>query len=324
MMIDAKKLPVVTSSSRFPMTSYPRGWYFIEYSTELAKGAVKTVRYFGRELVLARTASGAAMVTDPHCPHLGAHLGHGGTVRGEALVCPFHGWEFGTNGRCTKIPYDERIPHKAALTTWHVREHDGGIYVWFDLRGGEPTHEPPRIPTFEGHPFRRFTKTRNWVVRTHLQEITENGLDSAHFETVHKLGLPTRSESSEAEAQPFVLKQEYDAPYFGLSAKLTVLLHEPGVHHTITELGSAGAIVLSTLTPVDEDHIHHRFSFVAKRSRVNPLGRILTEFMMREAARQYEQDIPIWENKKYLERPVLCSKDGEIHKVREWMRKFYD
>src|SRR5690606_28457348 len=105
---------------------------------------------------------------------------------------------------------------------------------------------------------------------------------------------------------------------------LTVRLHEPGVHHTVTELGDAGALVLSTLTPVDEEHVHHRFSFVAKPSKIPLLGRLLTEFLMRESARQYEQDIPIWENKRYLEHPVLCSNDGEIHKVRKWFQPFYD
>jgi 3-ketosteroid 9alpha-monooxygenase subunit A len=317
-------LPVSRGSARFPMTPFPRGWYHVAYTDELSRREVRTLRYFGRELVLARTAGGEAMLVDPYCPHLGAHLGHGGRVRGEALVCPFHGWEFGADGRCAKIPYDARIPPKAKLETWHVREQEGAIYAWFDRHGGGPDHEPPRMPSLDGRPFRGFTKKRGWVVRTHIQEITENGLDAAHFETVHKLGLPKHSESSSPEAQPFEMRQVYDAPYFGLSAELTVRLHEPGIHHTITALGDAGALVLSTLTPVDEDHVHHRFSFVAKRSKIPLLGRLLTEFMMREAARQYEQDIPIWENKKYLDRPVLCGNDGEIPKVRQWFQRFYE
>jgi hypothetical protein len=91
----------------------------------------------------------------------------------------------------------------------------------------------------------------------------------------------------------------------------------------VAELGDAGAVILSTLTPVDADHVHHRFSFVAKHSKLPLVGRLLSAFLMREVARQYEQDIPIWENKQYLDRPVLCSKDGEIHKIREWFKPFY-
>ena len=316
-------LPLAGRLPRFPMTPYPRGWYHIAFTDELAPGQVVTLRYFGRELVLMRTAGGEARLSGAHCPHLGAHLGHGGKVRGEALVCPFHSWEFGAGGRCTKIPYDPRIPAKAKLEAWELRERDGAIYTWFDRHGGAPTHEPPPLPAVIGGPLRRFTKKRGWVVRTHIQEITENGLDNAHFQTVHGLGLPTHSESSPPDARVFEMRQVYDAPYFGLAATLDITLHEPGIHHTVAKLGAAGALVLSTLTPVDEERIHHRFSFVALPSRLPLVGRLLTEFLMREAARQYEQDIPIWENKAYLPHPVLASKDGEIHKVRRWLEQFY-
>jgi 3-ketosteroid 9alpha-monooxygenase subunit A len=304
------------------MTPYPRGWYFLEYSSELAKGATKTLRYFGRELLLARMASGRVLLSDPFCPHLGAHLGHGGKVRGEALVCPFHAWEFGVDGRCTRIPYDTRIPHKAKLDAWHVREQDGAIYGWFDRAGGAPDHEPPPLPVAGDPEWSGFIRKKRWEVRTHIQEVTENGLDGAHFETVHKLGLPTRSESSASNEIPFRMRQEYEAPYFGLSARLLIELHEPGVHHTRAVLGSGEAFILSTLTPVDEDAIVHRFSILVKKSVSLPVRLLVSNFLIREVGRQYEQDIPIWENKKYLDRPVLCSNDGEIHKIREWFRMF--
>ena len=36
-----------------------------------------------------------------------------------------------------------------------------------------------------------------------------------------------------------------------------------------------------------------------------------------------EQDFPIWENKLYRERPLLCDADGPIHKFRRWAAQFY-
>ena len=35
-----------------------------------------------------------------------------------------------------------------------------------------------------------------------------------------------------------------------------------------------------------------------------------------EIARQYAQDIPIWEHKRHLERPLLCDGDGPILELR--------
>ena len=67
------------SFQRFPMP-IPFGWFFVHYSDDLKIGDVKTLRYFGQDLVLFRNEGGAAGMLDAYCPHLGAHLGHGGQV----------------------------------------------------------------------------------------------------------------------------------------------------------------------------------------------------------------------------------------------------
>jgi phenylpropionate dioxygenase-like ring-hydroxylating dioxygenase large terminal subunit len=82
----------------------PFGWYGVAFSEELPAGEVKILRYVGQELVAFRSESGQARVVDAHCPHLGAHLGHGGEVVGENIRCPFHHWEFDGEGVCQKVP----------------------------------------------------------------------------------------------------------------------------------------------------------------------------------------------------------------------------
>jgi 3-ketosteroid 9alpha-monooxygenase subunit A len=42
-----------------------------------------------------------------------------------------------------------------------------------------------------------------------------------------------------------------------------------------------------------------------------------------EIDRQFGQDIPIWENKIHLPRPLLCDGDGPIALLRSWARQFY-
>ena len=75
---------------RFPLPRYPTGWFQVAWSDELEPGGVLPPQYFGKDLVLFRAASGAASVLNAHCPHMGAHLGHGGAVEGEGVACPFH------------------------------------------------------------------------------------------------------------------------------------------------------------------------------------------------------------------------------------------
>ena len=96
-------------SSRYPFTPYPDGWYHVAKSVDLAVGDVKPLRVLGRDLVLVRTESGQARVLEAHCPHLGAHLGFGGQIEGEDVVCPFHAWRFAAgDGRCVGVPYQRR------------------------------------------------------------------------------------------------------------------------------------------------------------------------------------------------------------------------
>ena len=80
--------------SRFPFPAVFNGWYFVAYSDELPVRGVQPLHYFGVDLVVYRDDDGVAHVLDAHCPHLGAHLGHGGLVCGPALRCPFHGWRW--------------------------------------------------------------------------------------------------------------------------------------------------------------------------------------------------------------------------------------
>ena len=72
----------------------------------------RRIFYFDRHLVAWRDDAGELHVQDPFCPHLGAHLGHGGTVEDCQIVCPFHGWKFDAEGVNTEIPYSERTNRK--------------------------------------------------------------------------------------------------------------------------------------------------------------------------------------------------------------------
>jgi phenylpropionate dioxygenase-like ring-hydroxylating dioxygenase large terminal subunit len=132
-------------SRRFPFPT-PFGWYQVACSDELAPGSVVPLRYFGRELVALRTHSGRAAVFDAHCPHLGAHLGHGGRVEGESLRCPFHGWTFDVSGACVEVAYARRVPPGARLRAWPVVERNGLVMVWYHPAGLAPQWELPGLP----------------------------------------------------------------------------------------------------------------------------------------------------------------------------------
>ena len=99
---------------RITLPPYPNGWFAVAHVDELAAGEVRSIHYFGRELVLFRGEDGRPRTLDGYCAHLGAHLATGGRVVGNTLKCPFHSWRFdGESGGCVEIPYAKKIPPKA-------------------------------------------------------------------------------------------------------------------------------------------------------------------------------------------------------------------
>lgn len=86
------------------------------------------------------------MALDAYCPHLGANLAVGGTVVGETVRCPFHGWQFDPSGKCVHIPYTTKaIPEAAKVHTWPLDELNGSIFIWYHAEGIPPTWEIPVI-----------------------------------------------------------------------------------------------------------------------------------------------------------------------------------
>ena len=64
---------------------YPIGWFQVAWSADVAKGEVKQLHYFGRDLVAFRGNDGVVHVLDAYCQHLGASLAHGGCVTDEGI-----------------------------------------------------------------------------------------------------------------------------------------------------------------------------------------------------------------------------------------------
>jgi 3-ketosteroid 9alpha-monooxygenase subunit A len=308
---------------RYPIPRYPRGWFMVARADELAAGAIKPLKYFGKDLVLFRTESGVPTVLEAFCSHLGAHLGHGGKVVGEHVRCPFHSWEFDAAGKCAAIPYAKRIPNKSAMQKWEVRERNGHLYVWHDIDGKPPEWELPAIPewgTEEWTPYFR----RDWIVRTHNQEMAENVVDTAHFKYVH--GMKIKPEPDVVEAGYPTLrmttKTVMETPMGDVGGQLEVECYGFGFS-TSRFTGLVRTTVVASVTPIDDDFVHVRFSFAVHRGQGADIAKGIGRAFTVEVARQLEEDKPIWENKRYLEHPMLCDGDGPFGVFRRWCEQFY-
>ncbi|CAG2056005.1 unnamed protein product, partial [Timema podura] len=164
---------------------YPNGWFVLLESDELRAGQVKHVAALGENFAIFRTQEGVAHVLDAYCPHLGANMGVGGSVQGDCLECPFHSWRFsGVDGKCTSIPYSEKVPEFARVKKWTSYEVNSFIFIWFHAENEEPTWHPEPIQPIQEKKW-VYRGRNEFYVNSHIQEIPENGGDVAHLAAVH-------------------------------------------------------------------------------------------------------------------------------------------
>ena len=328
-------------SQRYPMTTFPNGWYAISSVSEIQQAKVLPIRVLGRELVAFQTESGAISVLDAHCPHQGAHLGYGGTIKGESIECPFHKWCFDTAGKCQKIPYSKSVPRtkKTELHAYPTAERLGKILIYFSSDYSAPTWE---ISQFENDLIGHWTEPTfsEMHFNTHIQEFAENAFDVAHFQPVHhseENSIELNKKQSYGPLLTFALNLVYPGNgmgKFGGKVGVNVRWRYNGLgmfdnHVTLREYPMEIRQYFF-ITPIEEDKVRVEVALRINKDKIklpNPLRYLVLKLIETQnrkiLLRNFEEDRAIWENKIYREHPLLVEGDGPIGHLRTWMKQFY-
>lgn len=311
--------------ARLEFNGFPRGWFVVAFSDELPVGGVLKFNYFDDAQVCYRGEDGLVRVMDGYCPHLGAHLGAGGDVVGNAIRCPFHHWEFdGETGQCTSIPYcDKEPPKKAKLERWSCVEKNGMVYLWYDPAGGEPTFEPPDLPVTEENGWMPWRHSR-MRIKTHSREIVENVVDLGHFAPVHGTHVDTfENEFDEIRAIQRTKGVAYPRgggkDYFSIEATY----YGPGFQISDMQ-GYLHAYLVNAHTMIDENTLDLRFGVSLQQTDKPELVEKMADQYIDNLTQGFLEDVQIWENKTFRPVPLLCAGDGPIMKLRKWYGQFYD
>ncbi len=301
----------------------PNGWFAVAWAHELVAGDVKRVHCFGQELVLFRTRTGKVRLLDGYCSHLGAHLAEGGHVVGEGVQCPFHGWQYcGATGKCTSIPYAERIPAKAKVKPWHVVEINRMIFAWHHSGGEPPSWEIPLMSEFDD-PAWTAPRTFELEVPVHMQDMAENNNDPVHFHYVHGMTEIPETETKyddDGRRMVAVSRGEQVTPFGTFQTELIRDTFGLGlVAVRIEGMGDAGLLMYSSTSPVDHCNTHSRWLFTCTENLVDVAG----EHFIRGMQQGVMQDMRIWQNKIHRSEPVLCEGDGFLAEFRRWTKQFY-
>ncbi|MEL6229089.1 MAG: aromatic ring-hydroxylating dioxygenase subunit alpha [Cyanobacteria bacterium J06627_3] len=157
----------------------PNYWYPVLWADQLKPENVVSVQVWESSLAVYRSADGVVSALADACPHKGVEL-HRGEVHGNNLVCPYHGWEFDSDGQCVGIPYfpkDQKLPC-AQARRYPTRESYGIVWVF----PGEPQlaeQQPlPEVPQY-GEPGWFMVRIPGHF-KAHFSICNENTMDVFH------------------------------------------------------------------------------------------------------------------------------------------------
>jgi 5,5'-dehydrodivanillate O-demethylase len=159
-----------------------RYWQPLAATSELATRWTMPIRLLGEDLVLYRDRQGRYGLVGEKCPHRGASLAYGIPTK-DGVRCPYHGWEFGQDGKCLGQPNEPVhtcFKDKVSIAGYPVEELNGML---FGYMGPEPR---PLLPRWDGfvaegtiRMLGRSLVPVNWL------QIMENSLDPIHTEWLH-------------------------------------------------------------------------------------------------------------------------------------------
>ncbi|MGW6536253.1 Rieske 2Fe-2S domain-containing protein [Streptomyces sp. NPDC055051] len=322
-----------------PPARFARGWHCLGLADSFKDGEPHEIEAFGTKLVVFQGQDdGRLHVLNAYCPHMGGNLAHG-TVKGDAVACPFHDWRWSGDGRCAGIPYARRVPPRARTRAWTTLERNRQLFVWHDPEGNPPP-AGVTVPEIEGVHGPDAGEWSDWTWKTarvdgsNCREIVDNVVDMAHFFYVH-YAFPTYFKNvfdghvatQYMESAPrgdmdlgnLSSPLRSDASYYGPSYMIDYVFTEvaPGIEMEM--------VLINSHYPVGAD------SFVLQYGAIVRKLPGMTDEAAAEAARSliggletgFEQDIEIWRNKTRIDNPLLTEEDGPVYQLRRWYEQFY-
>jgi phenylpropionate dioxygenase-like ring-hydroxylating dioxygenase large terminal subunit len=171
-----------------------RFWHPVAYGSELTDRPVGVV-LLEEALVLVRLGGQVRCFADL-CAHRGTALSLG-RVEDDELRCAYHGWTYGADGVCTRIParFGSNIPRRARLRPYRVQEAYGLIWVCLD---GDPVYPIPEFPEWGDERY-RIVPIPAYDWRCNAARRLENFVDFAHFAWVHDGVLGDRAHPEVAD-----------------------------------------------------------------------------------------------------------------------------
>ncbi|WP_322057062.1 aromatic ring-hydroxylating dioxygenase subunit alpha [Paraburkholderia sp. J63] len=161
-------------------------WYVAALSHEVGRSLLPR-RLLGEAVVLYRKEDGAPAAIEDRCSHRFYPLSNG-MLKGDTVICEYHGLEFDCEGQCLRIPGQDTVPRGAHIRGFTVREKWQFVWIWM---GDPQLADESLIPNLWMHeaPGWATSVAGRVTVNGDYRLLADNLLDSSHVAYLHRTTL---------------------------------------------------------------------------------------------------------------------------------------
>jgi phenylpropionate dioxygenase-like ring-hydroxylating dioxygenase large terminal subunit len=305
------------------------GWMFFCTERELTQGPV-VCDFSNRRLVAFRSRSGRIGILDARCQHLGADLAQGRVVD-EWLECPFHHWQYATDGHCEKIPQSRTIPAFARQKSYPAELRHGLVFMW---NGSTPLYP---LPFYEGLKADDFVCSTPRAIELNCPWylVGANSFDSQHLYSVHErvlleppevrpagdFGLRSRTVTKVGQGTWY---DRFVHSFSGPVATMTATNWSGSLVFVRVDLERTTTYGLVSLRPLDQQRVvAHVFAFLPRRrfAMIGPIGDRLRTTLRLYFIRQFLKDDAARLEGMRAGALNLIDADAELARYFQWLAK---
>ncbi|XP_052190944.1 chlorophyllide a oxygenase, chloroplastic [Diospyros lotus] len=152
-------------------------WYPVAFSSDLKDDTMIPIDCFEEPWVIFRGKDGKPGCVQNTCAHRACPL-HLGSVNEGRIQCPYHGWEYSTDGKCEKMPSTRLLNVK--IRSLPCYEQEGMVWIW-------PGSDPPTATLPSLQPPSGFKIHAEIIMELPVEHglLLDNLLDLAHAPFTH-------------------------------------------------------------------------------------------------------------------------------------------
>jgi phenylpropionate dioxygenase-like ring-hydroxylating dioxygenase large terminal subunit len=192
--------------------NYNLNWYVVDESYNFPKNVLKKVTVWDNDYVIWKDDNNKYHALENDCRHRGASLAQGKLLN-SCVSCPYHGYEFNTNGTLVKVPGLNFNSSSCKNQDAHnIIERNGWVYL--NTIPKNILHEDTKINIFEEPESNDLSFTYiniNLDFKAYARIVSENSLDIMHIGFVHTFGNK-KTPNPLHETPPFLM-DDYDHHY---------------------------------------------------------------------------------------------------------------